>query len=99
MRLLAEADGRSRALAFVDDLHSTLPTLVDSVRFVVLVGKLLQGDGQEQASIAWYAKGAELGENSPDFWLNFGQLLMKFNEFETAQEAFARAQALIDDSD
>jgi uncharacterized protein HemY len=65
----------------------------------VLVGKLLQGDGQEEASIAWYAKGAELGEDSPEFWLNFGQLLMKFNEFEPAQQAFARAQALIGDSD
>ncbi len=99
MRFMSAPAGQTLAIRFLDELHSTVPPLVDSLRFVVLVGKFLQGDGQEEASIAWYARGAELGEDSPAFWLNFGQLLMKFDEFEPAQEAFARAQALMGDSD
>lgn len=98
MRLMSASAGSADALDFLNELHSTVPTLVDSVGFVVMVGKFLQGDNQEQESIAWYARGVELGEDSAAFWLNFGQLLMKFDEFESAQEAFARAQQLMDGS-
>jgi glycosyltransferase involved in cell wall biosynthesis len=98
MRLMSESAGSTDALAFLNELHRTVPTLVDSVTFVVMVGKFLQGANQEQEAIGWYARGAELGEDSAAFWLNFAQLLMKFDEFDSAQDAFARAQQLMSGS-
>ena len=98
MRLMSEAAGSADALGFLNELHSTVPTLVDSVGFVVMVGKFLQGANQEQEAIGWYARGAELGEDTAAFWLNFAQLLMKFEEFDSAQDAFERAKQLMDGS-
>ncbi|MGB0646578.1 MAG: glycosyltransferase [Bradymonadia bacterium] len=95
LRLMSGIAHRGLAIDLLNQLHTLIPTLTDHLGFVLMVGKVLQGVGQEQDALGWYARAAELGEDDPSFWMNFGQLLFKFDEFEAAEQAFERANTLI----
>ena len=97
LRLMSDRAHQELAIELLNQLHSLIPTLTDHRSFVLMVGKVLQTVGQEQEALGWYARAAELGEDDPSFWMNFGQLLFKFDEFEAAEEAFERAKTLISD--